>query len=170
MNCSDMLVYRLQCVCNESTSDIPAHGSIGSKHLYVRYSSVRQNNIYGYMVVAEGPRLALIKGTPESIDKIHACEKNHWFCKIRIEYIRRFDIEILNDRMGGSTDVDCEAFKELCPLTSFNYSRFWDSIPVRRKTILFTKGSMVLPLSNAWRCIEQIFGETRRSSRRNTSK
>jgi hypothetical protein len=127
MNCSDMLVYRLQCVCNESTSDIPAHGSIGSEHLYVRYSSVRQNNIYGYMVVAEGPKLALIKGIPESIDKIHACGKDHWFCKIRIEYIRRFDIKSSNDRVGGSTDVDCEAFKKLCPLTSFKYSRLWDS-------------------------------------------
>jgi hypothetical protein len=123
---SDMPVYRLVCVCNTSTFCNPDHASIDSEHFYVRYSSEGYNHISGYMVVAEGQKMVLIKGVPERRDKIQLLGKDFQFWRIRIDYLRRFDIENSNNQMDGAAG-EYEALKDYCSPMLFKYSLFWDS-------------------------------------------
>lgn len=79
------------------------------------------------MVVTEKQKLALIRGSPKSKDRIDAGEAVLWFWSIEIEYIRWFHIENSDDQEKELTDDDCEALSALCPSMHRAYSLFWDS-------------------------------------------
>jgi hypothetical protein len=119
-------VYHLVCVCNAGKSGNSDHASIGSEHFYLEYRSERNNHICGYMVVAEEQKLVLIKGVPEKRDKIQFLGEDFQFWKIKIEYLRRFDIENSDNQMDRAAG-EWKALKEYCSPISLKYSLFWDS-------------------------------------------